>query len=511
MAGFIFSACRGLTPSAFARRPPSMLRSASSVASLHMSDENKFDYLVIGGGSGGIASARRAAAYGAKVGLIERQAMGGTCVNVGCVPKKVMFNAASISEAMHAAKQFGYEDVSYKFNWNTIKKARDAYVARLNGIYINNLNNSGVTKIEGLGTFVGPREVRVGDAVYTADKILVAVGGYAVQPQVPGAEHCITSDGFFQLDHQPKKAAVFGAGYIAVEMAGIFEALGTDTTLYVRKDRPLRNFDEMISSKLKEEIIRSGMKLETGSILKSVTKDESTGLLTIELEDGRKEGGFDCVLQAIGRKPLTGPLNLEAAGIETLPNGYIKVDEWQETSVEGVFAVGDVCGPWELTPTAIMAGRRLADRFWGGMPGAKADYENVPTVVFSHPTIGTCGLTEAEAREKYGDENIKVYTSTFANLYYGTWDLDYADKPKTAMKMVCEGPHEKVVGIHCIGMGSDEMLQGFGVAMKMGATKADFDSCVAIHPTAAEEFVTLFPWGMSPDAVEKYGGKKVED
>jgi len=470
-------------------------------------DSNTFDYLVTGGGSGGIASARRAAGYGAKVGLIERQALGGTCVNVGCVPKKVMFNAAAIAEAMHAADQFGFEDVQYRFNWGTIKKSRDAYITRLNGIYNNNLKNSGVTTINGVGSFVGPKSVKVVDQVYTADNILIAVGGYAVPTNIPGAEHCISSDGFFQLDKQPRKVAVFGAGYIAVEIAGIFHALETDTHLYVRYDRALRNFDDMVSSGLKTEMIRSGLKLHTESILKSVSKDSSTGLMTVELEDRRLEEGFDCVLQAIGRKPLTAPLNLQAAGIETLPNGYIRVDEWQETSVKGVHAVGDVCGPWELTPTAIMAGRRLADRLYGGLPLAKADYEDVPTVVFSHPVIGTCGLTEAKAKEKYGEANIKIYTSTFANLYYGTWQLEYADKPKTSMKLICAGPEETVVGVHIIGMGADEMLQGFGVAIKMRATKADFDSSVAIHPTAAEELVTLAPWGMSPNAISKYGGK----
>eukprot|EP00640_Fibrocapsa_japonica_P001026 CAMPEP_0113943548 /NCGR_PEP_ID=MMETSP1339-20121228/25961_1 /TAXON_ID=94617 /ORGANISM="Fibrocapsa japonica" /LENGTH=513 /DNA_ID=CAMNT_0000948451 /DNA_START=144 /DNA_END=1685 /DNA_ORIENTATION=- /assembly_acc=CAM_ASM_000762 len=495
--------------STFSARASSSLRS-----SLRMSAEgNKFDYLVIGGGSGGIASARRAATYGAKVAVIEKQALGGTCVNVGCVPKKVMYNTASIAEAIHAAGNFGFDGVSGTLDWAKLKKSRDAYIERLNGIYMNNLKNSGVELITGTGKFVGPKEVQVGETTYTADNILIAVGGVPIMPSVPGAEHCISSDGFFALEEMPKKVAVFGAGYIAVELAGIFHALGVDTTLYVRGNRPLRAFDDMVAYALKDEMARSGLKLETGSILSAIVKEEAeegseagSGPLTVELEDGRREEGFDCIIQAVGRKPLTEPLGLDAAQVELNGGGYILVDSKQATSTEGVFAVGDNCaGAPQLTPTAIAAGRRLADRLFGGYPQAEADFENTPTVIFSHPPIGTIGLTEEQAREKYGEDELKVYTSTFANLYYGTWPMNFADKPKTAMKLICQGPDEKVVGLHIIGMGADEMLQGFGVAMKMGCTKADLDSCIAIHPTAAEELVTLAPWGLSPASTRKLG------
>jgi len=461
-----------------------------------MADACKYDYLVIGGGSGGMASARRAAGYGAKVALIESARLGGTCVNVGCVPKKVMWNTAEVWETIHRAKHFGISTGEASFNWALLKQWRDAYVTRLNGIYGRNLAGSNVDIIEGVGKFVGPKTVEVGGNLYTADHILIAVGGRPSYPSYPGIEHTINSDGFFELEQQPQKVAVMGAGYIAVEMAGIFNALGTETHLFVRQQCALRNFDGMISEKLDFEMKRQGMKVHNFSVVKEIQKDEATGKLALLLENDELHEGFDTVLCAIGRVPNVEPLNLPAAGLETRNNGYIIADEYQNTNVEGIYALGDVCGQIELTPMAIAAGRCLADRLFNGMD-VKADYENVPTVVFSHPCIGTCGLTEQQAREKFGEEDLKIYNSTFTNLYYGQWQIDPNDKPKTYMKLICQGPNELVVGIHILGMGADEMLQGFGVAMKMGATKADLDSCVAIHPTAAEELVTMAPWGMS--------------
>jgi len=464
-----------------------------------------FDYLVIGAGSGGMASARRAASYGAKVAVVERSALGGTCVNVGCVPKKVMFNAGTLFEQIHEAHHHGITGVDgVRFDWAALKNSRDAYIRRLNGIYGSNLDKSEVTVVTGDASFVGDRTVAIdGDAgnTYTADHVLVAPGGYPVVPDIPGArEHCITSDGFFELERQPGKVAVVGAGYIAVELAGIFNALQSDTTLFVRGDRALRKFDSMIATRLDGLMRKAGIKVTPGSTPKAVERDAETGKLTLELENGERHEGFDEIVMAIGRAPSSASLNLAETGVHDIGRrGHISVDEYQNTAAEGVYALGDVCGKAELTPVAIAAGRRLADRLFGGMPTAKLDYEGIPTVVFSHPTIGTIGLTEEEAVAKHGADEVKVYTTNFVNLYYGPWYGGQAgDKPMTSAKLVCLGADERVVGLHIIGMASDEILQGFGVAMKMGATKADFDNCVAIHPTAAEELVTMAPWGLAP-------------
>ncbi|KAJ1451894.1 hypothetical protein M885DRAFT_528486 [Pelagophyceae sp. CCMP2097] len=461
------------------------------------STEKHFDYLVIGGGSGGIASAKRAASYGKKVAVVEKARLGGTCVNVGCVPKKCMWNAAHIAEIMHDATLYSYSGTeAVTFDWGKFKTSRDNYITRLNGIYSRGLDGSGITQLVGTASFNDAGGVTIDGEAYTADHVLIAVGGKPSVPTLEGAEHCITSDGFFELEVLPKSAAVVGAGYIAVEMAGIFNALGTTTSLIVRGNRALRNFDDMVSGMLDSEMKRQGMTVVPDTALTKVVLDENTGLKIVYAGD-KEVGRYETVLLAIGRDALTKPLALEHTKVATDGKGYIVVDEYQNTAQPGVHALGDVCGLIELTPMAIAAGRRLADRLFDGQTTAKADYSLVPTVVFSHPTIGVIGLTEAEARAKHGDEDIKVYQSTFVNLWYGPMPIEPSTKPKTAMKIVCLGKEEKVVGLHIIGMAADEVLQGFGVAMKMGATKADFDSCIAIHPTAAEELVTLAPWGLS--------------
>lgn len=471
-----------------------------------------FDYLVIGAGSGGIASARRAASYGVKVAVVENGRLGGTCVNVGCVPKKVMWNAASIAETLHEMKHYGftgYDSDAIGFDWNFIKQNRDKYVERLNLIYERNMQNSGVTKVLGLAKLTTDKhEVLVtpsdgsAEKRYTAKHILLATGGYPTIPDGVGIqEHAISSDGFFELEHLPNKAVVVGAGYIAVELAGVLQALGTDTSLVVRKEKAMRNFDDMLSDTLDAEMQRQGIQIYRNTKgVENIT--EVDGMKTVYLSNGDVIEGVDTVLIAAGRAPLVNPLDLPAAGVEQRVGGYIVVNDYSETSVEGVYALGDVCGHVELTPMAIAAGRRLADRLFGpeDWKDVKVSYDTIPTVVFSHPPMGTIGLTEAEALSKYGEENVKVYRSKFANLYYGPWQVEAEDKPKSAMKLVCAGEEELVVGLHVIGMGADEMLQGFGIAMKMGATKADFDSTLAIHPTAAEEFVTMFPWGLSKQA-----------
>ena len=445
---------------------------------------DKFDLIVIGGGSGGIAHARRAAEYGASVAVIELGPLGGTCVNVGCVPKKVMWYAAGqMHHAAHAA-DYGFDMTVNGHDWLAVKERRDAYVTRLNGIYARNLGNSGVTMITGAARFVDAHTVAVGDDEYTADRVVIATGGRPMEPDIPGAEHGITSDGFFELEARPQRVLVVGSGYIAVELAGVFNGLGSDVQLVVRKDRILRGFDIMLSELLMEAIGKDGIALDVGVVPAAVEKTDDG--LVLHSEDGRSFGPFDTILWAIGRAPNSEWLDLDKAGVERDDDGYIPTDLYQQTNVENVFALGDVTGRAQLTPVAIAAGRRLADRLYGGMEGRHLDYELIPTVIFSHPPIGTVGLTEAQARAKYGDDE-KIYTSGFIPMYYALGE----NKQRSMMKLITAGADEKVVGCHVIGDGADEMLQGFAVAMRMGATKSDFDDTVAIHPSNAEELVTM--------------------
>ena len=411
----------------------------------------------------------------------------------------------------------GYDSGSIHFDWNFMKQNRDAYVQRLNDIYGKNMQNSGVVNVKGTAKFSiisddgssttthhHHHEVTVTNAqneeqIYTARHILIATGGYPTFPEGDGIiENSISSDGFFDLEELPHKAVVVGAGYIAVELAGVLQALGTDTSLVVRKNKAMRHLDDMLTDTLDEEMQRQGIHIyrNTNGVDRITNQN---GNKTVYLTNGEVIEGVDTVLMSTGRAPLVDPLDLPAAGVNQMAGGYIETNDYSETNVDGIYALGDVCGKVELTPMAIAAGRRLADRLFGPVEykDVKVSYETVPTVVFLHPPMGTIGLTEVEAIKKYGEDNIKVYRSKFANLYYGPWQIEADDKPKTAMKLVCAGKEELVVGLHVIGMGADEMLQGFGIAMKMGATKADFDSTVAIHPTAAEEFVTMFPWGLS--------------
>ncbi len=446
-----------------------------------------FDYICLGAGSGGIASANRAAMRGTKVLLIEAKALGGTCVNVGCVPKKVMWYGAQVAEAMHLyAKDYGFDVSVNKFDWSKLVASREAYIERIHGAYDRGLDSNGVTLVRGYGRFVNNNTIEVDGKQYTADHILIATGGSPSIPNIPGAEYGIDSDGFFALNEQPKRVAVVGAGYIAVEVAGVLHALGTETHLFVRKHAPLRNFDPMLSQALMDSMATDGLNLHTHSTPESVTKN-TDGSLTLTLENG-EQYEIDCLIWAIGRKPSTDNIGLENTGVSLNEQGYVIVDEQQNTSAQGIYCVGDImAGGVELTPVAVKAGRLLSERLFNGMHDAKMDYNLIPTVVFSHPAIGTMGLSEPEAIEQYGQENIKVYNSTFTSMYTAVT----AHRQACKMKLVCAGKNEKVVGIHGIGYGMDEILQGFGVAMKMGATKADFDAVVAIHPTGAEEFVTM--------------------
>ncbi|QYJ89867.1 glutathione-disulfide reductase [Shewanella halotolerans] len=446
-----------------------------------------FDYICLGAGSGGIASANRAAMRGAKVLLIEAKALGGTCVNVGCVPKKVMWYGAQVAEAMHLyAKDYGFDVSVNKFDWSKLVESREAYIERIHGAYDRGLDSNGVTLVRGYGHFVDNNTIEVNGEHYSADHILIATGGTPTIPNIPGAEYGIDSDGFFALNEQPKRVAVVGAGYIAVELAGVLHALGSETHLFVRKHAPLRSFDPMLSEALMESMATDGPSLHTHSIPESVTKN-ADGSLTLKLENGESYE-IDTLIWAIGRRPSTDKIGLENTDVKLNDKGYVVVDAQQNTTAQGIYCVGDIIeGGIELTPVAVKAGRLLSERLFNGMTDAKMDYSLVPTVVFSHPAIGTMGLTEPEAIAQYGEENVKVYNSGFTSMYTAVT----AHRQACKMKLVCAGKEEKVVGIHGIGYGMDEILQGFGVAIKMGATKADFDAVVAIHPTGAEEFVTM--------------------
>ncbi|MDG2955746.1 glutathione-disulfide reductase [Bisgaard Taxon 10/6] len=449
-------------------------------------------YLAIGGGSGGIASVNRAASYGKKCAVIEAKHLGGTCVNVGCVPKKVMFYGAQIAEAIHHyAPDYGFDVSVNRFDFAKLVESRQAYIDRIHTSYNNVLAKNNVDVLNGFAKFVDAKTVEVfyadgSSEQVTADHILIATGGRPTIPAVKGAEYGIDSNGVFALKALPKRVAIVGAGYIAVELAGVFNSFKTETHLFVRKHAPLRNQDPLIVDTLLEVLEQDGIRLHTQAIPQEVVKN-ADGSLTLKLEDGR-ETTVDSVVWAIGREPTTDAINLQAAGVETNVRGFVKVDKYQNTNVRGIYAVGDIIeGGIELTPVAVAAGRRLSERLFNHKPDEHLDYNLVPTVVFSHPPIGTVGLTEPKAIERYGAENVKVYKSSFTPMYSAVTQ----HRQPCRMKLVCAGADEKIVGLHGIGFGVDEMIQGFAVAIKMGATKADFDNTVAIHPTGSEEFVTM--------------------
>jgi glutathione reductase (NADPH) len=444
-----------------------------------------FDLLTIGGGSGGVAVSNRAASYGAKCALIEAGRLGGTCVNVGCVPKKIMWSGASLAHAIEDAADYGFSVGSVKFDWAHLKRNRDRYVLDMNGHYERTLTGNGVEIVRGFARFVGPKSVEVNGEKLTAEHIVIAVGGRPIMPDIPGSEFGITSDGFFELEARPNKVAIVGAGYVSVEFAGVLRALGADVTMIMRRDHFLHSFDAMLRESLMAQMRADRVRMVTRARVTRIGK--ASGAIRVECDNGQAVEGLDTLIWAVGRRSNADKFDLDKTGVKVNDAGDIITDGYQTTNVAGIYAIGDTTGQFALTPVAIAAGRRLADRVFGGMTERRLVYENIPTVLFTHPPIGTVGLTEQGATQKFGAAAVKVYEAGFTPMYHALTHR----KVKCAMKLVVAGPEEKVVGLHIFGTGADEMLQGFAVAVRTGTTKRDLDDAVAIHPTVAEELVTL--------------------
>uniref|UniRef100_Q31JD7 NADPH-glutathione reductase n=1 Tax=Hydrogenovibrio crunogenus (strain DSM 25203 / XCL-2) TaxID=317025 RepID=Q31JD7_HYDCU len=448
-----------------------------------------YDLIAIGAGSGGLSVVERAVEYGKKCAVVEAKKMGGTCVNIGCVPKKVMWFGAHIAESLRDAPDFGFHVERKGFDWSELVKRREQYISNITTWYGGYFKELGIDVLEGWGSFVDEHTVSVDGKLVTAETIVIAPGGTPFIPnETENADLGITSDGFFALTEQPNKVAVIGSGYIAVEIAGVLQALGTQTTLISRKDLVLRGFDDMVRETLTDAMIESGIHKEYHFKVKKLMKADD-GTLIIESEDGQHLEGFDEVIWAVGRETLTEPLALDKVGITPNGRGYIDVNDYHQTQVPNIYAIGDVTGQAQLTPVAIRAGRYLAERLYNNQPELKMDLSKVPTVVFSHPPVGVIGLAEHDARKEYGHDNVQVYSSVFTPMRYAFTEHQI----KTALKLVCVGEEQKVVGIHIVGDGADEMLQGFAVAVQMGATKADLDATIAIHPSSSEELVTMRP------------------
>ena len=445
----------------------------------------EYDIIAIGGGSGGIATMNRAGEHGAKAAVIEEKKLGGTCVNLGCVPKKIMWYGAQIAESFHHyGPDYGFTSSDVQFDFAKLRQNREAYIDRARSSYDGSFKRNGVDLIEGRAHFIDSHTVSVNGELIRAKHIVIATGARPSIPTIPGAELGGSSDDVFAWEQLPESVAILGAGYIAVELAGVLHALGVKTNLFVRRDRPLRGFDSYVVEGLVNEMEKMGLPLHTHKV--PVKLEESEQGITIHFKDGSSHTASQ-VIWATGRRPNVDGLELEKAGVTLNERGFIQVDEYQNTVVDGIYALGDVTGEKELTPVAIKAGRTLSERLFNGKVSAKMDYTTIPTVVFSHPAIGTVGLTEEEAIKEYGQDHIKVYKSSFASMYSAVTN----HRQESRFKLITAGADEKVVGLHGLGYGVDEMIQGFAVAIKMGATKADFDATVAIHPTASEEFVTM--------------------
>ncbi len=445
-----------------------------------------YDFFVIGAGSGGVRSSRMAATYGAKVGLCEDYRVGGTCVIRGCVPKKLFVYASEYSAHFSDAAGFGWSEADHKFDWPALIAAKDKEIDRLNGLYIQNLENHNVEIIQARGKLLDAHTVELtsqaGSRIITAGKILIATGGWPQMPDIPGIEHAITSNEAFHLPVLPKKLAVVGGGYIAVEFAGIFNGMGVETHLLYRGEQILRGFDREIADKLNEEMSKKSIDVRVQTNVTEIIKSDDG--LSLTLTDGSTLL-VDCVMFATGRVPNSKNMGLEDLGVEMTPNGAIAIDENYKTTVDNIFAVGDVTGKIQLTPVAIKEGAALAAAQFNDTP-TLVDYDNIATAVFSQPSIGTVGMSEEEATRKFG-QDIQVFRSEYKSMKF-----TLSGRPeRSLMKMIIQKSTDKVIGAHIIGPDSAEIIQGIAIALKCGATKAQFDSTVAVHPSSAEEFVLM--------------------
>ena len=445
-----------------------------------------FDLFVIGGGSGGIATARRAAEYGAKVGLAESGRLGGTCVNRGCIPKKLMVYTSHFPSVLEESQGYGWSPVKSTLDWNKMVDAVNGEVDRLNGIYQRMLDKSNVQLYRAHGKLLSPHTIEVGDIKVTADKILIAVGGYPIKPDIPGKEYLVTSDAMFELPEQPKRIVIWGGGYIGVEFACIMRGLGSDVLQIIRRDKILKGFDEDLRSTIQESMEKHGIRILNNCSISEVEKTNQGLKISLEGDSNNDMMLADTIgLAATGRIPNLENLGLENTGVE-VQNRAIAVDKYNQTAESNIYAIGDCTDRINLTPVAINEGRAFADTKFGGKSHLMS-YENVPSAVFSTPEAATVGLTEAEAKERYGKISIKVYSSKFRPMYYVLPNKD----EKTLMKLVVHQESDRVLGAHMVGDHAAEIIQGVAIAVKMGAKKADFDTTVGIHPSSAEEFVTM--------------------
>jgi glutathione reductase (NADPH) len=444
-----------------------------------------FDLFVIGAGSGGIATARRAAEYGAKVGVAEYDRLGGTCVNRGCIPKKLMVYASHFPELFTDAEGYGWSAVKSQLDWPKMITAVNNEVTRLNGIYQRMLDNSKVELLHGRGKFIDHHTIQVGNRTVTADKILIAVGGVPVRPDIPGIEYALVSDDVFNLAEQPKSIVILGAGYIGCEFACIMNGLGTKVTQVIRPELILRSFDGDLRAAVQDGMIHHGIEIINNTLDVSIAKTATGVEVTVNTKDGKSTILADAVsLAALGRKPNTAELGLENVEVKT-HNGVIHVDKYSQTSVENIYSVGDCTDNIQLTPVAINEGRAFADTMFGNKPRLM-NYADIPTAIFTTPEAATVGLSEEEARQMHGDA-IKIYRSSFRPMYYVLPNK----QEKTLMKLVVDTTTDRVLGAHMVGDHAAEIIQGVAIAVKMGAKKADFDATVGIHPSSAEEFVTM--------------------
>lgn len=442
-----------------------------------------FDLFVIGAGSGGVRAARMAASKGVRVAVAEDRYMGGTCVNVGCVPKKLYVYASRYSEEVEHAKGFGWNLGPGKFHWQTLKNNKVTEIERLNGIYESLLGNTGVEVIEGRGKLTGPHSVEVNGREYSAERILLATGGWPSVPDLPGAEHAITSNEIFDLDEFPSRLLIVGGGYIAVEFAGVFNSLGSEVTMINRGDMILRGFDEEVRQFIYEEMQKKGVDIRFKLTVTEI-KPAADGGYWVTLSDGQQVQA-DQVLFATGRHPNSGGIGLEEVGVEVNDKGAVMVDEHLQTSVPSIFALGDLIDRMALTPVALAEGMLLVKKLYQNQADADLSYEMIPTAVFSQPNMASVGLTEEQAIERY--QHVAVYVSKFRAMKH---TLSGSDE-KTLMKLMVDQDSDRVIGIHMVGDDAGEIIQGLAVAMKAGASKAHFDETIGIHPTAAEEFVTM--------------------